>query len=109
MFRILEKKIMLWYYYDDVDDELNLNNLLFFYLFLNLRILKYDIIVMYFVFLILNKYINDYFFIVFVVLIKRFIIVDRVLFLLRDFWFCMCCIKEDFLFFCGLMGFFLFI
>lgn len=57
MFRILEKKIMLWYYYDDVDDELNLNNLLFIYLFLNLRILKYDIIVMYFVFLILNKYI----------------------------------------------------
>lgn len=48
---------MLWYYYDDVDDELNLNNLLFIYLFLNLRILKYDIIVMYFVFLILNKYI----------------------------------------------------
>lgn len=43
--------------YDDVDDELNLNNLLFIYLFLNLRILKYDIIVMYFVFLILNKYI----------------------------------------------------
>lgn len=43
---------MLWYYYDDVDDELNLNNLLFIYLFLNLRILKYDIIVMYFVFLI---------------------------------------------------------
>lgn len=57
MFRILEKKIVLWYYYDDVDDELNLNNLLFIYLFLNLRILKYDIIVMYFVFLILNKYI----------------------------------------------------
>lgn len=57
MFRILEKKIILWYYYDDVDDELNLNNLLFIYLFLNLRILKYDIIVMYFVFLILNKYI----------------------------------------------------
>lgn len=57
MFRILEKKIMLWYYYDDVDDELILNNLLFIYLFLNLRILKYDIIVMYFVFLILNKYI----------------------------------------------------
>lgn len=57
MFRILEKKIMLWYYYDDVDDELNLNNLLFIYLFLNLRILKYDIIVKYFVFLILNKYI----------------------------------------------------
>lgn len=57
MFRILEKKIMLWYYYDDVDDELNLNKLLFIYLFLNLRILKYDIIVMYFVFLILNKYI----------------------------------------------------
>lgn len=57
MFRILEKKIMLWYYYDDVDDELNLNNLLFIYLFLNLRNLKYDIIVMYFVFLILNKYI----------------------------------------------------
>lgn len=57
MFRILEKKFMLWYYYDDVDDELNLNNLLFIYLFLNLRILKYDIIVMYFVFLILNKYI----------------------------------------------------
>lgn len=57
MFRILEKKIMLWYYYDDVDDELNLNYLLFIYLFLNLRILKYDIIVMYFVFLILNKYI----------------------------------------------------
>lgn len=57
MFRILEKKIMLWYYYDDVDDELNLNNLLFIYLFLNLRILKYDIILMYFVFLILNKYI----------------------------------------------------
>lgn len=57
MFRILEKKIMLWYYYDDVDDELNLNNLLFIYLFLNLRILKYDIIVMYFVFLILDKYI----------------------------------------------------
>lgn len=57
MFRILEKKIMLWYYYDDVDDELNLNNLLFIYLFLNLRILKYDIILMYFVFLILYKYI----------------------------------------------------
>lgn len=57
MFRILEKKIMLWYYYDDVDDELILNNILFIYLFLNLRILKYDIIVMYFVFLILNKYI----------------------------------------------------
>lgn len=57
MFRILEKKIMLWNYYDDVDDELNLNNILFIYLFLNLRILKYDIIVMYFVFLILNKYI----------------------------------------------------
>lgn len=57
MFRILEKKNMLWYYYDDVDDELNLNNILFIYLFLNLRILKYDIIVMYFVFLILNKYI----------------------------------------------------
>lgn len=57
MFRILEKKIMLWYYYDDVDDELNLNNILFIYLFLNLRILKYDIIVMYFVFLILNKFI----------------------------------------------------
>lgn len=57
MFRILEKKIMLWYYYDDVDDELNLNNILFIYLFLNLRILKYDIILMYFVFLILNKYI----------------------------------------------------
>lgn len=57
MFRKLEKKIMLWYYYDDVDDELNLNNLLFIYLFLNLRIVKYDIIVMYFVFLILNKYI----------------------------------------------------
>lgn len=57
MFRILEKKIMLWYYYDDVDDELNLNNILFIYLFLNLRILKYDIILMYFVFLILYKYI----------------------------------------------------
>lgn len=57
MFRILEKKIMLWYYYDDVDDELNLNKILFIYLFLNLRILKYDIILMYFVFLILNKYI----------------------------------------------------
>lgn len=57
MFRILEKKIMLWYYYDDVDDELNLNNILFIYLFLNLRILKYVIILMYFVFLILYKYI----------------------------------------------------
>lgn len=65
MFRILEKKIMLWYYYDDVDDELNLNNLLFIYLFLNLRILKYDIILMYFVFLILFKYIGMVIFLLF--------------------------------------------